>query len=416
MQSGLPYRRTIVEMPDPEKDPDPDMIDALQERPGSRTNPIPTELKDLLELPGLLSMAADLPAAELFPMNAVAQISAQLLATEGLSDFATPYQPLKDRVVELMAMRGVRCRPEQVVLTTGLEPSVDLLGRLLAGPPVLLEEILSDKVRAAIPGNARILTVPTSPETGIDLDHLESILAAGTRPAFLHAIPEGHNPLGVSLTLERRLRLLDLARRYELPILEDDTSGFLTYDGHPEPPLRALDNRLTVYLGSFSTLLAPALRAGWMVLPDAPAGRLAELPAARELDAPSFSHRTIAAFLTAGYLPEHLETVRAAYRRRRDTLLRCLEEQFHARLRWSRPSSGLSLWVELPDDYPMTSMSLLREAVATENVAFAPGSLFSAHADRALRLSFGNNPPHRIEDGIQRLARVIHGPHGASTP
>lgn len=394
-------------MPNPEKDPKDDMIDAVQERPASRTNPVPTELKDILELPGLLSMAVDLPAAELFPMNAVARISAQLLAADGPSDFATPYQPLKDRIVELMALRGIRCRPEQVVLTTGLEPSVDLLSRLLAGPPVLLEEILSEKIRASIPADSPILTVSTSPETGIDLDHLESLLAEGVRPAFLYAIPEGHNPLGLSLSLERRLRLLDLASHYEVPILEDDTAGFLTYDGHPEPPLRALDNRSVIYLGSFSTLLAPALRAGWMILPDRPAGRLAQLPQATELDVPSFSQRTIAAFLGAGYLPEHLETIRAAYRRRRDALIRSLEEQFPPGLRWSRPTSGLSVWVELPEDFPMTSMSLLREAVATENVAFAPGSVFSAQADRALRLSFGNNPPHRIEEGVQRLARVL---------
>ena len=304
------------------------------------------------------------------------------------------------------------------MLTTGLQPSVDLLGRLLVEPgsEVLLEEILSDKVRASIPGGTggtRIVTVSTNAETGIDLDHLETILASGVRPAFLYAVPEGHNPLGVSLSLERRLRLVDLARHYEVPILEDDTSGLLTYDGPAEPPLRALDDRTVIYLGSFSTILAPALRAGWMVLPDNPTGRLAKLPRAAELDMPSFSHRTIAAFLGAGYLPEHLETVRAAYRRRRDTLVRALEEHFHRKwkVRWSHPTSGLSVWLELPEALEMTTLSLLREAVATENLAFAPGSVFAtgggAQADRALRLSFGNNPPHRLEDGVQRLVRVL---------
>ena len=414
-RSPYHYQESPGDMPAPEKDPKEEMIEAVHERPASRTSPVPTELKDLLELPGLLSFAADLPAAELFPMNAVAQISAQLLAADDPAGYGTPFQPLKDRIVELMALRGVRCRPEQVVLTTGLQPSVDLLGRLLVSPgeEVLLEELLSEKVRTSIPAEAKVLSVSTSPETGIDLDHLESLLAGGARPAFLYAIPEGHNPLGVSLSLEKRLRLVDLARHYEVPILEDDTSGLLTYDGHADPTLRALDNRCVVYLGSFSTLLAPALRAGWMVLPDQPAGRLRALPKAAELDVPSFSHRTIAAFLAAGYLSEHLETVRAAYGRRRDTMLRSLEENFHSeRMRWSRPSSGLSVWMELPEGLPMTTMSLLREAVAKENVAFAPGSLFApaggAQADRALRLSFGNNPPHRIEDGIQRLARVIH--------
>ncbi len=399
----------------PEKEPKDEMIDAVQDNPASRTSSVPTGLKELLEFPGVLSLAADLPAAELFPMSAVAQASAHLLADPDPPELGTPFQPLKAQIVELMAMRGVRCRPEQIVLTTGIEGALDLLGRLLLDPgsQVLLEETVSEKVRAALPLEPEILTVSTDPRTGIDVDQVEALLAGGARPAFLYVIPEGHNPLGVSLGLEKRLQLLDLARAYEVPILEDDTYGFLSYDGHPEPPLRALDARWAVYLGSFSMLLAPALRAGWIVLPDDPPARLALLPAAAELDVPSFSHRTISAFLEAGHLPEHLETIRAAYRRRRDTLLRTLQEHFPREARWSRPSSGFYVWVELPEGLPkeMTSSELLRDAVALENVAFTPGSVFATrgggHADRALRLSFGNNPPHRIEEGVQRLARVL---------
>lgn len=394
----------------PDEEPKDGMIDAVQDNPASRTSPVPTELKELLEFPGVLSLAADLPAAELFPMSAVAQASTRLLAEPGPPELGTPFQPLKKQIVKLMALRGVRCRPEQIVLTTGVEGALDLLGRLLADPgsQVLLEETLSEKVRAALPAETEILTVSTHPETGIDVDQVEALLAGGARPAFLYVMPEGHNPLGVSLSLEKRLRLLDLAGAYDVPILEDDTCGFLSYDGHPEPPLRALDARRVVYLGSFSMLLSPALRAGWMVLPEDPPARLALLPAAAELDVPSFSHRTISAFLEAGYFHEHLETIRAAYRRRRDTLLRTLEEHFPREARWSRPSSGLYVWVELPEG--VTATELLRDAVALENVAFTPGPVFSAKggAESALRLSFGSNPPHRIEEGVQRLARVLH--------
>jgi 2-aminoadipate transaminase len=392
----------------PEKEPKDEMFEPFHDTPVSRTGPAPAGLKELLELPGLLSLAADLPAAELFPMSAVAQASARLLAEP---EYGTPFQPLKRQVVDLMAMRGVRCRPEQIVLTTGVEGSLDLLGRLLLDPgsPVLIEDTLSEKVRAALPRQPDILTVSTDPETGIDVDQVESLLEAGARPAFLYVIPEGHDPLGVSLGLEKRLRLLELARAWEVPILEDDTFGFLSYEGHPEPPLRALDNGWVVYLGSFSMLLSPALRAGWIVLPDDPAGRLALLPSAADLDLPSFSHRTISAFLEAGHLPEHLETLRAAYRRRRDTMLRMLQEHFPREVRWSRPASGLYVWVELPEG--ITAAELLREAVALENVSFTPGPVFAAradgHADRGLRLSFGNNPPHRIEEGVLRLARVL---------
>src|SRR5215210_2953998 len=169
------------------------MIDAVQDNPVSRTSPVPTELKELLEFPGVLSLAADLPAAELFPMSAVAQASARLLGDPGPAELGTPFQPLKTQIVELMAMRGVRCRPDQIVLTTGIEGALDLLGRLLLDPgsQVLLEETVSEKVRAALPTSPispEILTVSTDPETGIDVDQVETLLAGGARPAFIYVI------------------------------------------------------------------------------------------------------------------------------------------------------------------------------------------------------------------------------------
>lgn len=398
-------------MRDPAKEPKNEkMIDAVQDSPASRRSLVLNEIGELLELPGVLSLAADLPAPELFPMSAVAQASARLLAQPG-PELGTPYQPLKTQIVELMGMRGVRCRPEQIVLTTGAEGALDLLCRLLfdASSQVMLENTVSQRVRSAIPLDPEILAVSTDPKTGIDVDQVEVLLAGGARPAFLYLIPEGHNPLGVSLGLEKRLRLLELARNHEVPILEDDTYGFLSYDGHPEPPLRALDDRWVIYLGSFSMLLAPALHAGWIVLPENSPASLSLLPPAAELDVPSFSHRTISAFLEAGYLPEHLETIRAAYRRRRDALLRNLQEHFPGGASWSNPSSGLYVWVELPEG--LSATELLRDSLAQENVAFTPGPVFATlrdrHADGALRLSFGNNPPHRIKEGVQRLARVL---------
>lgn len=383
------------------------MIDSEHNRPAAGIRPALAGLRDLLERPGLLSLAADLPAAELFPMEAVAQASANRLTGDPLpADYGIPYQPLKTQIAGLMAMRGVRCRPEQIVLTTGSRSALDLLSGLLLDPgsQVLLEETIAERVRQSVRSQeAEILTVSTDAQTGIDLDEVESLLARGARPAFLYVMPEGHNPLGVSLSLEKRLRLVELARTYGVPILEDDAVGFLSYDDHPEPPLRALDGSWVIYLGSFSMILAPALRAGWMVLPDELAPRLARLPAAAELDVPSFSHRTISSWLEAGFLTGHLETVRAAYRRRRNTLLRCLHEHFPAEARWSPPSSGLHVWVELPQE--VDAMELLQAAVATEGVAFMPGDAFAAR--HALRLSFGNNPPSRIEEATARLARVL---------
>ena len=371
------------------------------------------EVMDLATRPGILSLAVGLPAADLFPMAALAEAAAHLLATDpGCMQYAAPLKPLKAQIAELMAMRGVRVRPEQVFLTTGSQQAMDLLCRLLADPgdQVLLEETVYDGIQLAVQRHdLKVLTVSTDVKTGIDVDQVEALLEHGARPSLLYVITEGHNPLGVSLSTEKRHRLVELARTYGVPILEDDAYGFLFYGREPEPPLRALDDKLVFYLGSFSKILAPALRAGWAVVPEELAPRLSMLKHGADLDTPSFSFRTISAFLEAGGMPKHLEEIRAEYRRRRDAMLNALDEHFPPGVRWNRPSSGMFVWVELPRE--MDATVLLRAAVETEKVAFSPGSVFASkeggHARHCLRLSFANHTPARIEEGVRRLGRVI---------
>lgn len=371
------------------------------------------EVMNLATRPGVLSLAVGLPAPDLFPMAALSVAATHLLATDpGSLQYSVPLQPLKEQIVDLMAMRGVRVRPEQVFLTTGSQQAMDLLCRLLVDPgaQVMLEETVYDGIQLAVKRHEpEILTVTTDPETGIDVDQVESLLVRGARPCFLYVITDGHNPLGVSMTLEKRHRLVELARTYGVPILEDDAYGFLYYGGKPEPPLRALDADWVFYMGSFSKILAPALRAGWAIIPEELTPRLSMLKHGADIDSPSFSFRTISAYLQAGGMPAHLEDIRAEYRRRRDATLSALERHFPREVRWNHPTSGMFVWVELPRE--MDATALLRTAVETEQVAFAPGSIFACnagrHANHCIRLSFGNNTPSRLEEGISRLGRVI---------
>lgn len=371
------------------------------------------EVMELATRPGILSLAVGLPAPELFPMAALAEAAAHLLATDPRClQYAPPLKALKAQVAEMMALRGVRVRPEQVFLTTGSQQAMDLLCRLLVDPgsQVLLEETVYDGIQLAVKRQqVEVLTVSTDPDTGIDVEQVESLLVRGARPCLIYAITEGHNPLGVSLSVEKRHRLVELAREYGVPVLEDDAYGFLYYGGEPEPPLRALDDKWVFYLGSFSKILAPALRAGWAVVPEELAPRMSMLKHAADLDTPSFSFHAISAYLEAGGLPGHLDTVRAEYRRRRDAMLRALGEHFPPEVRWNRPSSGMFVWAELPPE--MDATVLLRTAVETEQVAFSPGDVFASrpggHARHCLRLCFANNPPERIEEGVRRLGRVL---------
>jgi 2-aminoadipate transaminase len=371
------------------------------------------EVMDLTSRPGLLSLAIGLPAAELFPARALADETARLLAAEPSSlQYDVPYRPLKAQIVQLMAMRGVRCREEQVFLTSGAQQGMDLLTRLLLDPggQVVLEEVVYEGIQSAIKlRQPEILTVSTDRATGIDVDAVESLLVRGARPAFLYLVPEGHNPQGVSISLEKRRRLVEVARRYGMPILEDDAYGFLYYDEVSSPPLRAFEEEWVFYLGSFSKILAPSLRAGWLVVPETLIPRLSTLKHATDLDTPSFSHRMISAYLAAGHFPGHLSALRAEYRRRRDAILAALATHFPQELIWSHPSSGMFVWVELPPG--MDATALLRVAIERANVAFSPGVAFCVgdrdRGRRCLRLSFTNHPPEDIRTAVERLGQVI---------
>src|SRR3954468_17812328 len=182
------------------------------------------EITDLASRPGILSFAIGLPAAELFPREALAEQAARVLRESASSlQYGLPYGPLKTQIVQLMALRGVRCTEEQIFLTSGAQQAMDLLSRLLlpAGGQVLFERAIYDGIRLATRlQGPETLTVATDLATGMDVDEVEALLAGGARPAFLYAITDGHNPLGVSLSQEKRHRLAGLARRHQIPILE----------------------------------------------------------------------------------------------------------------------------------------------------------------------------------------------------
>ncbi len=380
------------------------------------------EVMDLVSRPGILSFAIGLPATELFPREALAEASARVLRDDpSCLQYSVPYRPLKSRIVELMALRGVACSEEQIFLTSGAQQGMDLLSRLLVAPgaEVMTEWAIYDGLQMAVRHQGpRFLAVASDPRGGIDVDEVEARLAGGARPALLYLIPCGHNPLGATLDLAARQRLAALARRYRVPLLEDDVYGLLHYGAPPPPAVRAFDDEWVYYLGSFSKILAPSLRAGWVVAPAAVVARLSPLKHAVDLDTPSLSHRVIAAYLETGGLAPHVEGLRAEYRRRRDAMLAALGEHFPAAVRWSLPTSGMFIWVELPAG--LDASGLLRAAVETASVAFSPGVTFcpSGAGDpekgrRCLRLSFTHHPPERIAEGIRRLGRVIRAALGA---
>lgn len=371
------------------------------------------EMLSVAARPDILSFALGLPAAELFPVEQYAEASARVLATDRLAlQYQPPFAPLKRHVVALMRERDVFCDERQVFLTAGAQQGMNLLARVLLDPggSVMMEELAYTGFQQVVaPYRPEVLTVPTDADTGLDVDAVESLLRSGARPAFIYVVTDGHNPLGVSMSGEKRMHLVRLARRFRVPIVEDDAYGLLHYDGASLRPLRAFDGDWVCYVGSFSKILAPALRVGWLVVPEPLLEALSVVKESSDINTSTFAQRGVAELLDAGHLPAHLSMLRREYRARRDAMDAALRQHFPAEARWNLPTNGLFIWVTLPEG--ADAGELMRVAVEQEQVAFVPGHAFSVKDPRCgsncMRLNFSNCDPARIEEGVKRLGRVL---------
>lgn len=382
-----------------------------------------TALGDYLALtarPDVLSFALGLPAAELFPAQDFIAAALRVVASDpGALQYGPPLLSLKKHIVSLMAGRGVRCTQEQVFVTTGAQQALNLLARMLLDQhgEVITESLTYPGLQQVIePYQPRLLSVPTDAKTGMDVDALEALLAGGARPAFIYAIPSGHNPLGIEMSAAKRHRLVELAKSYGVPIIEDDPYGHIYYGDSPPLPLRALDEQWVFYTGSFSKILAPALRVGWTIVPEWLAHKLSNVKEASDLNTATFSQRALSGYLDTGALPAHLASLRREYKSRRDAMLGALAEYLPFEAEWNEPLSGFFIWLKLPES--VDTDALLREAVESERVAFVPGMAFAVNNDgtggNCLRLSYSNCSPQKIEEGIIRLARALNIASGAS--
>lgn len=384
------------------------------------------EVMGLALRPGVLSFAHGLPPTDLLPGEALARATARLLPDQPKHlQYGIPSAGLKAHVAELMRRRGAPTPPERIFLTTGAQQALSLLAHLLVDPGdrVLVEEAVYDGILMAVrPLGPRFVTVPTDLHEGIDVDAVEAAFAdPEARPALAYLIPEGHNPLGVSLSAAQRRRLVEAAARHGVPLVEDDAYGFLRYGETDAPPLVSLDPRWVFYVGSFSKVLSPALRVGWLVVPEELLPRLEALKHGIDIDTNTLSQGLVESFLDTGAMPAHLERLRDEYRSRRDRVLAALETHFRAAgaspylgaIRWNRPEAGMFLWMELPE--PVDMMAALRDGVEKDLVAWSPGLAFrvnpgtapDAHLDRHLRLSFTSLPMEGLDEGVRRLARAL---------
>jgi 2-aminoadipate transaminase len=375
-------------------------------------------MSKLITRPGIISFAPGYPASDTFPAAEIAEIAARILQDEsgaGLQYGLTRgFPPLIEQVAGLMKERGVEAAAEQVLLTSGSQQGLDLLGRVLIDPgDVVLFELPSYIGAIAAFRNYRAeLRGILQDQGGVVLERLEegirAVRAEGKKLKAFYLIPNFQNPSGVSLAAERRARVLELAERFDFLLIEDDPYGEIYFDAgrRPPPPLSASGAARVIYLSTFSKLLAPALRTAFIVADPELLRRVELAKEATDLCSSGLDQRIVHHYLGSGGFASHCRGLRDFYRVRRDALLDALERYMPAGVRWTRPGGGLFSWVELPQG--LDAAELIEPAVAA-GVAYVVGQPF--HVDgsgkETLRLAYGKEGEARIAEGVEKLAGVI---------
>jgi 2-aminoadipate transaminase len=377
----------------------------------------PSAIRDLLRFgadPELISFGGGYPDPELFPMAQMREVFEGLLSGDRsvlqytLSD---GLPRLREQVAERMTRDGVACSAADVLILHGAQQGLDLAAKLVLDPgdvvitenPTFLGALIA--FNPCQPAYAAVRT----DDDGMDTDDLERVLAAHPRAKLIYTVPDFQNPTGVTLSLARRLRLLELANRYDVLVVEDSPYRELRFAGAPVPPLKSLDtDGRVVFLGSFSKILAPGMRLGWSVASPDLTARLGLLKLAADTQCSTLNMAAASAFMDRYDIDAHIATIRAVYRRKRDLMLDALDELFPPSVAHTSPDGGLFTWLTFPEGFDAAAF-LRDEAVPKARVAFVPGATFFPVAQESnhARLNFSGVSDERIVAGMGRLAGLL---------
>jgi 2-aminoadipate transaminase len=375
-------------------------------RRAERMNPsVIREILKVTEKPGIVSLAGGLPSADTFPIEAMREACTKVLRDaprEALQYAASEgFAPLREWVAaHLHQHQGMAVSPEQVLITTGSQQGLDLAAKVLIDTDarVLVETpTYLGALQAFTPYEPNIVAVDSDHEGPLP----EALAAAATGARFAYLLPNFQNPTGHVYTEARRA-----AQSKGLPLIEDNPYGDLWFDAPPPPSLASRWPQGVIYLGSFSKVLAPGLRLGYIVAPHALYPKLLQAKQAADLHTPIFNQRIVHEVIRNGLLDTHVPTIRARYKLHRDAMQTALAKHLSGVAQWVTPVGGMFFWLELPEH--VDAIVLLPKAVEA-GMAFVPGSAFYASAPRknTLRLSFVTSPPEKIEIGVAALARVL---------
>ncbi|MBO9371641.1 MAG: PLP-dependent aminotransferase family protein [Chloroflexi bacterium] len=376
------------------------------------------ELLKLTEQPDVISFAGGLPAPEFFPLREIEEACRYVVQNEGaraLQYSSTEgYLPLREWLATSMHKYGVPAVPNNVLITAGSQQGLDLIGKVFIEPG---DYVITERptylgaIQAWNTYGARYHTVSLD-DDGMVVDEIEEayrdvMKETGRPPKFIYVLPNFHNPAGVTLSLERREKLAEIATRLNLPIVEDDPYGQLRFEGEDIPPICTFVPERVIYMSTFSKTLTPGLRLGWIVCPEVLMRQFVMAKQGSDLHTGTFVQYIANDICQRGFLKPHAQRLRRVYKERRDTMLDALAEFWPEECSWTRPQGGLFLWARVPDSIHTTEF--LRRALE-EKVAYVPGENFYPNGDggfNAMRLNFSFCPPETIVEGIRRLGIAL---------
>ncbi len=376
-----------------------------------------SEIREILKVtarPEIISFAGGLPAPELFPVEEVKKAACSVLDKCGqqVLQYSTTegYQPFRALIAERMNRKfKTKLTEDNITIVSGSQQALDFVGKIFLdeGDVVLLESpSYLGAINAFNAYGPKYVEVATD-DDGMIPEDLERILATTDRVKFLYGIPDFQNPTGRTWSLERRKAIMAIAEKYGLLIVEDNPYGELRFQGEILPSLKSMDSKgLVIFFGTFSKTFAPGLRLGWVAAEKDILEKFITVKQSADLHTSEFTQRIVHEYLVTNDIDEHIEQIIALYKRRCETLIKAMEEEFPPNVSFTHPDGGLFLWVTLPEG--IDAKEILVKSIE-QNVAFVPGASFYPNSSRpnTMRLNYSNMPEDRIVEGVKRLALVL---------
>ena len=372
------------------------------------------EILKLIEEPDIISFAGGLPASELFPVEEMKKVSVKVLDENGEEALqysgSQGYLPLRNHIAKRMNEKGkTNVKAEDILVTSGSQQALDFAGNVFLdeGDIVLCESPSYLGALNAFKGyKPRIMEVPTDKE-GMITEGLEKILKENDRVKFIYVIPDFQNPTGVTWSLDRRKKFMEVVNKYEIPVIEDNPYGELRYEGEFLPALKSFDTKgLVIYLGTFSKIFCPGYRLGWTCASKDILQKFITCKENSDLQTSTIGQRELSKYIDDYDLDEHVEKIKSTYKKRRVLMLDCMEKEFPEGVSFTHPHGGLFTWVKLPEK--LNAQDLMKKCVENK-VAYVPGGFFfpEGNKENYFRLNYSSSKEEKIVEGIKRLGDVL---------